>query len=90
MKSPPPPAESTNIWYFRPNPKFANINGLIHTRGFAVLDNARSAMAEVESFLMDGERLLTHRSSRVREPRQHSDPLLRLMDAEREIYDELL
>ena len=64
--------------------------GDIDTHGFAMLDRARGVLPGVESFLMDRETLLAHRSSWVREPRQHVGPLKRLIASERELYDELV
>lgn len=69
--------------------KIVHYWGDIDTHGFAILDQLRSCLPHVESFLMDRATLLQHRSQWVDEP----DPVLRdlshLSPAEGAVFDDL-
>lgn len=63
--------------------------GDIDTHGFAILDELRRRFAAVESFLMDRQTLLDHRSRWVVESEQETRDLPRLTAAEVALYDDL-
>jgi hypothetical protein len=63
--------------------------GDIDTHGFAILDQLRGHFAQVESFLMDHETLMAHRSQWTREPQPVLRELPNLRPAERALFDDL-
>jgi len=63
--------------------------GDIDTHGFAILDQLRAHFAQVRSFLMDRETLLTHQSSWGKEDSPTTRDLPRLTPEEAELYDDL-
>ena len=63
--------------------------GDIDTHGFAILDQLRAHFAHAESFLMDRETLMVHRSLWTDEPQPTLRDLPRLNDSERALFDDL-
>jgi len=63
--------------------------GDIDTHGFAILDRLRAALPHVQSFLMDHETLMAHRSLWVRENDPSTGSLSRLTVSEQAVYDDL-
>lgn len=63
--------------------------GDIDTHGFAILDQLRSRLAHVRSFLMDRETLLSHRLHWGEEPAPARHDLSRLTPEEAALYDDL-
>lgn len=63
--------------------------GDIDTHGFAILDQLRSRLREVRSFLMDRETLFAHQSVWGEEPKQVTHDLPRLRADEQALYDDL-
>lgn len=63
--------------------------GDIDTHGFAMLDRLRGLFPQARSLLMDRETLLGHRNLWVTEGSRYDKPLVRLTDAEQELYDDL-
>ena len=63
--------------------------GDIDTHGFAALDRVRQHVPSAMSLLMDRETLLAHRSMWVEEREQQAGPLIRLNEAERDLFREL-
>lgn len=63
--------------------------GDIDTHGFAILDQLRSQLGEVQSFLMDRATLLAFESQWGMEERQTVLDLAHLNDEERGLYDDL-
>ncbi len=63
--------------------------GDIDTHGFAILDQLRSHLVHVESFLMDRATLLAHRSQWTEEPQVVLRDLPRLGGEERAVFDDL-
>lgn len=64
--------------------------GDLDTHGFAILNQLRGLFPHVQSFLMDEQTLLAHRSLWGREDRPETRPLTRLTDEENNVYDQLL
>ena len=63
--------------------------GDLDTHGFAILNQLRGLFPHVQSFLMDEQTLLAHRSLWGREDRPETRPLTRLTDEENTVYDQL-
>lgn len=63
--------------------------GDLDTHGFAILNQLRGLFPHVQSFLMDEQTLLAHRSLWGREDRPETRPLTRLTDEENNVYDQL-
>ncbi|MCF8080586.1 MAG: hypothetical protein K9K88_15005 [Desulfobacterales bacterium] len=63
--------------------------GDIDTHGFAILDQLRTHVPTVSSFLMDKETLMRHRPFWGIEPRPESRELPRLTPEESQLYDDL-
>ncbi|PLC49377.1 hypothetical protein CR159_13845 [Pollutimonas subterranea] len=63
--------------------------GDIDTHGFAILDQLRSHMPHVMSFLMDNETLTAHRGQWGVEPSPTLRELTRLTPEERSVYDDI-
>jgi hypothetical protein len=63
--------------------------GDIDTHGFAILDQLRAHFAQVHSFLMDRETLLSHQSSWGKEDSPTTRDLPNLTPKEAELYDDL-
>ena len=63
--------------------------GDLDTHGFAILNQLRGLFPHVQSFLMDEQTLLAHRSLWGREDRPETRPLTRLTDEENNVYNQL-
>ena len=63
--------------------------GDIDTHGFAILDQLRCQLPQVQSFLMDRATLMAHTLHWGEEPKPLLRDLPRLTDAERALFDEL-
>ena len=63
--------------------------GDIDTHGFAILDQLRGHFPHAQSFLMDRDTLMAHKSLWGREPRPENRDLPRLNPEEKAIYDDL-
>lgn len=63
--------------------------GDIDTHGFAILDQLRAQLPQVQSLLMDSATLLAHASQWGTEPQPLLRDLPRLTDEERALFDEL-
>lgn len=63
--------------------------GDIDTHGFAILDQLRACLPNVDSFLMDRATLLAHQPQWGEEPQPVVRDLARLNDAERALFDDL-
>lgn len=63
--------------------------GDIDTHGFAILDQLRARFAHVQSLLMDRTTLMAHEAHWSQEDAPIQNDLVRLTEAEREIYDDL-
>ncbi len=63
--------------------------GDLDTHGFAILDNLRSILPYVRSFLMDRETLLGHRALWVEEPDRYDHPLAHLTPDENGVYEDI-
>jgi hypothetical protein len=63
--------------------------GDIDTHGFAILDQLRSLLPDVRSFLMDRQTLLVHRVHWGAEPEPERKDLHRLTTDERLLFDDL-
>jgi len=73
-------------WFHR---KKIHYWGDIDTHGFAILNQLRGKHPHVESFLMDQQTLLDHRSLWVTEPSPEICDLVRLNEEERRLYEQL-
>ena len=63
--------------------------GDIDTYGFHILDRLRALFPSVQSFLMDRQTLLEHRSLWVQESNPYRAELSRLVSSEQALYDDL-
>lgn len=63
--------------------------GDIDTHGFAILNRLRGAFPKTQSFLMDQETLMLHRSLWVQEQKQFNGRLEHLTDSEQSLYEDL-